>query len=208
MCQIFGTNLRQLCQSRRSVSAVSKDLGISRTQFNRYLSGESFPRPDVLYLICRYFLTDAHILLEPLNAQLNDECTLLTHSEIKAFYTPGPNLCGAVGFVIWPITVRPPQFCGLNNLYTRSVAGVSGQTGNLYPRAISHRINAAGWAWETPTSPQVAGLFNRQDYGISGLISGKSSGAQSYIFLASHRNEQPNFWLGYCTQSTDESVSG
>jgi len=47
--QIFGTNLKQLCQNKPSISAVTRDLGINRTQFNRYMSGESFPRPDILY---------------------------------------------------------------------------------------------------------------------------------------------------------------
>ena len=83
-----------------------------------------------------------------------------SHTLKSKLLHPGPNLCRAFGFVIWPIPVRPPQFCGLDNLYTSSVAGLSGQTGNLYPRAKSHRINAAGCAWETPTSPRVARLFN------------------------------------------------
>ena len=41
-------------------------IGINRTQFNRYLNGEAFPRPDVLYRICCHFDVDARVLLEPL----------------------------------------------------------------------------------------------------------------------------------------------
>lgn len=63
---IFGRNLRLLIAGAGSVSAVCGRLGINRTQFNRYLSGEAFPRPDVLHRICQFFGVDGRILLEPL----------------------------------------------------------------------------------------------------------------------------------------------
>ncbi|WP_299661083.1 helix-turn-helix transcriptional regulator [uncultured Ruegeria sp.] len=65
--RMFGANLRQLAQSYPSVSEMCRQLGINRTQFNRYLGGESFPRPDVLDRICRFFDVDARILLKPLD---------------------------------------------------------------------------------------------------------------------------------------------
>ena len=52
---IFGQNLRKLCQAYPSISAVCRALDTNRTQFNKYLSGDSFPRPDVLQKICTYF---------------------------------------------------------------------------------------------------------------------------------------------------------
>lgn len=64
---MFGANLRQLARRYPSVAALCRQLGINRTQFNRYLSGESFPRPDVLDRICRFFGVDARILLKPLD---------------------------------------------------------------------------------------------------------------------------------------------
>lgn len=68
---IFGTNLRKLSARAPSIAELSRDLGINRTQFNRYLQGEAFSRPDVLDKICRYFGVDARILLEPLDAQFD-----------------------------------------------------------------------------------------------------------------------------------------
>jgi transcriptional regulator with XRE-family HTH domain len=62
---MFGANLRRLSQGYASISALSRALGINRTQFNRYLNGESFPRPDVLARICEFFGVDARVLLEP-----------------------------------------------------------------------------------------------------------------------------------------------
>lgn len=64
---MFGANLRQLAKRYRSISALCRQLGVNRTQFNRYLSGESVPRPDVLDRICRFFDVDARILLKPLD---------------------------------------------------------------------------------------------------------------------------------------------
>lgn len=64
---MFGANLKRLAQNYPSVSELCRQLGINRTQFNRYLSGESFPRPDVLDRICRFFDVDARILLKPLD---------------------------------------------------------------------------------------------------------------------------------------------
>ncbi|WP_254055730.1 helix-turn-helix transcriptional regulator [Ruegeria sp. EL01] len=63
---MFGANLRQLTQDYPSVAALCRQLGVNRTQFNRYLFGESVPRADVLDRICRFFDVDARILLKPI----------------------------------------------------------------------------------------------------------------------------------------------
>lgn len=63
---IFGRNLRVLCGGESSISDLCRRIGINRTQFNRYLGGEAFPRPDILQRICAHFAVDARILLEPI----------------------------------------------------------------------------------------------------------------------------------------------
>ncbi|GHC09018.1 MULTISPECIES: helix-turn-helix domain-containing protein [Gemmobacter] len=63
---IFGRNLRELCDGGPPISVLCQQIGINRTQFNRYLAGEAFPRPDILARICTHFEVDARILLEPL----------------------------------------------------------------------------------------------------------------------------------------------
>ena len=63
--EMLGKNLRVLIEGSASVSQVCRDIGVNRTQFLRYLSGEAHPRPDVLHRICRHFGVDARILLEP-----------------------------------------------------------------------------------------------------------------------------------------------
>ncbi|MFZ0097045.1 MAG: hypothetical protein WAK98_01060, partial [Gemmobacter sp.] len=43
---VFGQNLRKLCDGGPPITVLCQQIGINRTQFNRYLSGEAFPRPD------------------------------------------------------------------------------------------------------------------------------------------------------------------
>lgn len=64
---VFGQNLRKLCDGGPPITVLCQQIGINRTQFNRYLSGEAFPRPDILARICGHFEVDARILLEPLD---------------------------------------------------------------------------------------------------------------------------------------------
>lgn len=65
--QTFGRNLRELAKSYPSISGLCREIGINRTQFNRYLAGESFPRPEILTQICSFFEVDAQSLLVPLS---------------------------------------------------------------------------------------------------------------------------------------------
>lgn len=66
--QVLGQNLRKLLEREDSVVSFCQKIDLNRTQFNRYISGEAHPRPDVLAKICRYFDVDARMLLQPLEA--------------------------------------------------------------------------------------------------------------------------------------------
>lgn len=70
---IFGQNLAHLCKEEVSIADLCRRIDINRTQFNRYLSGEAFPRPDILQRICSHFGVDARILLQPLSEIRADE---------------------------------------------------------------------------------------------------------------------------------------
>ncbi|MVO16831.1 helix-turn-helix domain-containing protein [Parasedimentitalea huanghaiensis] len=63
---VLGANLRRLTKGL-NVTQVARDLDIHRTQFNRYLHGESFPGPALLARICRHFKVDANILIRPID---------------------------------------------------------------------------------------------------------------------------------------------
>src|SRR6056297_655194 len=87
---VFGQNLRHLSKEHRSFAALCRKLGVNRTQFNRYLSGESFPRPDILHQICCFFDVDARILLEPVETIYTTSPELLSHPFLSGFFGSGP----------------------------------------------------------------------------------------------------------------------
>lgn len=115
---MLGENLRQLVSGYPSVSEVCRRLGINRTQFNRYLSGESFPRPDVLDRICRFFGIDARILLTPLSEIPKTESAPLPPSLLKFFATGQLKreetlLCSGFHHVIETHPAEPRHTCHL-----------------------------------------------------------------------------------------------
>ena len=77
---VFSQNLKELMGPAPNVSALCRELSLNRTQFNRYLAGESFPRPDILQKICLHFGLDARIMLQPLSELKN------APSNAQAFY--------------------------------------------------------------------------------------------------------------------------
>ncbi len=68
--KVFGQNLRALAIERGTLAHACNDLGLSKIQFQRYLRGESFPKPHILQQICAYFDVDARIMTERLTPEL------------------------------------------------------------------------------------------------------------------------------------------
>ncbi len=60
----FSINLRYLCGFYSSISEVCRRLSINRQQFNRYLSGKSFPSFKNLKLICDFFGIETEEVIE------------------------------------------------------------------------------------------------------------------------------------------------
>lgn len=82
--RVFGENLKKLSAMQASNARVAREIGVSRVQFNRYLNGESFPKPAVLKKICDLFLVDARIMTELLtDADLN---TIRIRQDSRAAY--------------------------------------------------------------------------------------------------------------------------
>lgn len=77
---VFSQNLKELMGASPNVPALCRELSLNRTQFNRYLASESFPRPDILQKICLHFGLDARILLQPLSELKNEP------SKAQTFY--------------------------------------------------------------------------------------------------------------------------
>lgn len=65
MIRDFSLNMRLLCSYRPSITLVASDLGIHRSQLNRYLAGEATPRAPVLRRIGDYFGVEVHEMMMP-----------------------------------------------------------------------------------------------------------------------------------------------
>ena len=204
---MFGANLRILSTGYRSISELTRQLGINRTQFNRYLSGESFPRPDVLDRICKFFGVDARILLEPVAATGPKESVL-----------NGPYLADFIGKGVNDI---PEDFfpSGFYRFSRRSfvdekqfIVGlvyVSRQNGIAYIKGYeaAEALQAQGLPVDRQ-SREFRGYVARQEDGITMVIARRGSMTCSFNFLARVASFQNNFWVGYVTRTVRENTAG
>lgn len=65
MSRDLPRNLRLLCSYHKSIAEVCRQLGVNRSQFNRYLSGETFPSLRLMRRMCDFFGIEESELLMP-----------------------------------------------------------------------------------------------------------------------------------------------
>jgi transcriptional regulator with XRE-family HTH domain len=205
---IFGENLRALSVDYPSVAGLCRDLGINRTQFNRYLTGESFPRPDVLHRICQFFGTDARILLEPAGNLKSASFDLLGHPAVAGFFGGEP------------VTVPEELFpSGIYRFVRRSFVDET-----LFVRGLIYIHRKDGYTFLRGSEPMDAlrrqglstarrdrefrGVVMRQEEGIMILVTHRNSMACSFNFLTPETSFQSNLWEGYVTRTVREKIAG
>ncbi len=66
----FANNLRRLTEKRGAIAQVCRDLGMNRQQFNKYLSGTTFPSPQTLEKLADYFGVDQRAMFSPAEGTL------------------------------------------------------------------------------------------------------------------------------------------
>lgn len=204
---MFGANLRLLSKRYPSISELSRRLGINRTQFNRYLSGESFPRPDVLDRICSFFDVDARILLEPVGTLAN-----------KGQVLSGPVLSefGGKGVINVPEDLFPS---GLYRFSRRSflsdeqfVVGLvyvfrAGECTYVKGYEAKEAMRQQGLPTAAPAR-EFRGYVSRQEDGVAMVISRRNAMTTSFNYLARVASFENNFWVGYASRTVRESVTG
>ncbi len=205
--QMFGQNLRLLARAYPSISKLCRDLMINRTQFNRYLSGESFPRPDVLHRICTFFQTDARILLEPLE-DLQVERGVLNHPLIAEYV--------GTGMTDIPQDVFPDGFYRFSRRSFIEEDKII--TGLVYVfRKDDHAFIRGYEAKEAmrqqglPTDSvtrEFRGVVLPQEDGVAALVSHARTMATSFNYLSRVASFQNHFWIGYATRTVRETVTG
>lgn len=206
--QIFGANLRQLSSQHSSIAGLCRDLGINRTQYNRYLSGESFPRPDVLHRIATFFGCDARILLEPVDEIDTTPYDLLHHPVLEDFFgqqiTHVPEAMFPSGFYRFSRAsfVEPDR-------YIQALAMVWREDGLSFVRGLEAK--AAFEQQGLPSdvkSREFRGTIMMQEEGITMLSSRRNATTCSFGFLNKAPSFQNNFWVGFATRTVPEGIDG
>ncbi|MEL7255135.1 MAG: helix-turn-helix transcriptional regulator [Pseudomonadota bacterium] len=206
--QVFGNNLRRLTGQFKSVSEVCRELGINRTQFNRYLSGESFPRPDVLHRICVFFDVDARVLLEPLDTVRHGYGDLINHPMLEGFF-------GRTTVDV-PETVFPSGFYRFArqsfldaNQFVMGIVLIKRSDGYTFLRGFEPRsaLKAKGLSMDIYNT-EFRGLVMRQEEGVMAVVTHRDSMSCSFNFLAQDTSFQSNIWEGYASRTVREKVTG
>ncbi|MCX7559977.1 helix-turn-helix transcriptional regulator [Sulfitobacter sp. F26204] len=204
---MFGANLRQLSEAYPSISDLSRQLGINRTQYNRYLSGESFPRPDVLARICAFFKVDARVLLEPVDQIGSGQDPIsnpFLHDFLPESSSKIPNDLFPSGFYRFSrrsFTNKDVFIVGL--VFVKRVGT------NTYMRGYES-INAMR-VQNLPTNARARefrGIAMQQEDGISLLVSRRNAMTSSFNFLNRVASFENNYWVGYITRTIPEDAKG
>ncbi|WP_137702005.1 helix-turn-helix domain-containing protein [Marimonas lutisalis] len=205
---IFGANLRLLASSYASIAGLCRELGINRTQFNRYLGGESFPRPDVLHRICVFFGVDARILLEPVNDIRDGNRGLLNHPVVSAFLGNGSVELSEKEFPDGFYRFSRPSFTD-DQRFVVGLVRVFRQDGYAFIRGYEPKeaMRQQGLP-TTASSREFRGVLMHQEQGVAALIARHGALTCSFNFLSRVTSYENNFWEGYATRTVRESLSG
>lgn len=202
---MFGANLRLLARAYPSISELSRQLGINRTQFNRYLAGESFPRPDVLARICAFFDVDARVLLEPVET-LGPVRSALTGPELNEYLGAGRAPSERFfpgGFYRFSRRsfVSPERFLiGLVRVWRNA-------SNACFVRGFeaSEALRQQGLS-QTGELREFRGLVLQLENGIGIVISRRQAMSASFNFLHPVASFENNFWCGYVARTVPESL--
>lgn len=204
---LFGRNLRILSDSYPSVSEVCRRLDINRAQYNRYLNGESYPRPDTLARICDFFETDARILTQPIEDLGNSRPALLTHPEVKDFTAIDSNVVseellpsGFYRFSRQSFLYPEKYISGLLFVYRKD-----GWT--FIKGSEAHQSVAEQGLPQDPRTRQFKGCVVQLEDGVGAMISRRNAMTFTFNFVAPVASLDRNFWLGYAARTVNEAMN-
>lgn len=205
---MFGSNLRQLMDRNGTVTALAQNLGINRTQFNRYLAGESFPRPDILDRICRHFGVDARILTTPLDRL--EATTARQLGDPFLAHWLGPEA------TVVPETFFPGGFYRFSRqsfmddtLFLQGLVHVTHRDGCTFLRGFEPReaMRQQGLP-DDPGTRDFRGIVLRQEDGVSLVIGRRRARTGSLNFLAPVASYENHIWEGYVMRTVRAQPTG
>ncbi|WIY25084.1 helix-turn-helix domain-containing protein [Parasedimentitalea psychrophila] len=204
---VFGANLRHLSKKYPSISELTRQLSINRTQFNRYLSGESFPRPDILDRICSFFNVDARILLEPVN-ELETKGKVLNGQFLKDFLGPGVSSLSEQSFPSGIYRFSRRSFIR-DNHYLVGLSYIFRSEGVTYVKGFEPKEAMRHQGLPSFShSREFRGYATRQDDGVALIIARRGALTCSFNYLARVASLENNFWVGYVSRTVREGSSG
>lgn len=204
---MFGANLRQLSASYPSISDLSRQLGINRTQFNRYLAGESFPRPDVLARICSFFNVDARVLLEPVD-EIGSKDDPISNPFLRNFVGPGARGVTPENFPSGFYRFSRRSFVDLD-IFVVGLVHIRREGVNTFLRGFEARD--AMRLQDLPMGAaerEFRGLVMQQEDGIAIVAARSNSMTCSFNYLSRAASFTNNFWVGYATRTVPEATGG
>ena len=203
---MFGANLRNLSETYRSVSALARELGINRTQFNRYLSGESFPRPDVLARICDFFDVDARVLLEPVD-QISRSSGPIASAFLEDFmgaavqYVPEDKFPSGFYHFSRRSFVRESEF-------VRGLVHVQRVGNSTFVRGYEPKIAMAMQGIPpAPAAREYRGYVLQVEDGVSLMAARRNGVTASMNYLNRVTSFENNYWVGYVARTVRENSS-
>ena len=204
---MFGANLRSLASAYPSISELSRNLGINRTQFNRYLAGESFPRPDVLARICEFFDVDARVLLEPVS-QIGKGKDPINNPFLRDFVGVGAHNIPEDAFPSGFYRFSRVSFID-DKMFVVGLIHIRRAGANTCLRGYEARAAMASQHLPNdPKSREFRGIVMQQEDGIAILVSRRNAMTCSFNYLGRVASFQNNFWVGYATRTIPESLGG
>ncbi|KUF08847.1 helix-turn-helix domain-containing protein [Pseudoponticoccus marisrubri] len=205
---MLGANLRQLAGTSVSISALCRELGINRTQFNRYLAGESFPRPDVLHRICTYFGVDARILLEPVDQISTVDEGILRHPAIADFLGSAARPVPEEDFPSGFYRFSRRSFLTEDSYVTGVVYVFRADDGTFMKGFEAKDAMRQQGLSMSPAMREFRGAILPQSDGVAALVSRKGASTASFNYLARVPTFENNYWVGYTARTVREGVAG
>lgn len=204
---VFGANLRILAARYPSVASLCRELGINRTQFNRYLGGESFPRPDVLHRICEFFGVDARILLEPVDEAKSKAKGFFAHPVIDDFLKKTSDPISQSEFPDGFYRYSRQSFVD-DSLFAHGLIFVFREDGLTFMRGYEAKnaMSIQGLS-ASPYEREFRGAVIKQENGFSLMAARRGATTCSISFLTQLASFNNNYWEGYATRTAAESMS-
>jgi transcriptional regulator with XRE-family HTH domain len=204
---MFGRNLRILVNQYPSVSEVSRRLGINRTQLNRYLQGESFPRPDVLHKICAFFDVDARVLLEPVET-LRAQAESYQNGPLEDFFEKGSQALSETDFPAGFYRFSRQSFMQ-DDCFIEGLVYVWRKHDQTFVRGYEAKAAMdLNYLPSTGDKREFRGTAALAEGGVAFIVSRRNATTCSFNFLTRVASFDGTFWTGYVSRTISEQPTG